>query len=368
MKRGNKSGSISKMSGSRRRPYVVREGISGLQKTVDYGETLEEAEKILNQFNDVFFNRFLKAKYFSEDVTEEELVDEILKKNQAQKNDFEILFQSSLGHSRASFYENNLECETSGRHYENYSFEQIYTFWKEKNWENYGKASHQSFLASYKHCKSLNDMIFMEISLTDLQKTIDSCGRGHATQLGIRNFVGHLEQYFIDEWGDDCRFRKNSQDLVLLGTIKRKKSIFSAEELEELLYHSQIEWVDSVLFLIYTGWHLSDLMALTVEDVDLFGEELTRPSDGGITAIHPDVRCLLQRRLESLKAFEGDLEGDFVFRTMFGKPLCESSYRFLWKKVMETLGMNHTPIDCKRTYQHLSALYGKNLMDRETVR
>ena len=51
MKLPNRYGSITKLKGNRRRPWVVKEGKSGKQKPIAYASTKEEALKLLAQYN-----------------------------------------------------------------------------------------------------------------------------------------------------------------------------------------------------------------------------------------------------------------------------------------------------------------------------
>ena len=51
MKNPNGYGTVTKLSGNRRRPFVIREGKTGKQKIIGYAATREEALIILAQYN-----------------------------------------------------------------------------------------------------------------------------------------------------------------------------------------------------------------------------------------------------------------------------------------------------------------------------
>ena len=51
MKLPNGYGTVTKLSGNRRKPYVVKEGISGKQKPIGYTATREEGLILLAQYN-----------------------------------------------------------------------------------------------------------------------------------------------------------------------------------------------------------------------------------------------------------------------------------------------------------------------------
>ena len=46
-------------------------------------------------------------------------------------------------------------------------------------------------------------------------------------------------------------------------------TVFTPEEVETLWQHAGEPWVDTVLIFIYSGWRISELLALTPTDVDL---------------------------------------------------------------------------------------------------
>ena len=51
MKLPNKYGTITKLSGNRRRPYIIKEGKSGKQRVIGYAETRAKALDILAKYN-----------------------------------------------------------------------------------------------------------------------------------------------------------------------------------------------------------------------------------------------------------------------------------------------------------------------------
>ena len=51
MKNPNKYGTVTKLSGNRRRPWIVREGQTGKQKPIGYTTTREEGLILLEQNN-----------------------------------------------------------------------------------------------------------------------------------------------------------------------------------------------------------------------------------------------------------------------------------------------------------------------------
>jgi hypothetical protein len=51
MKNPNGYGTVTKLSGNRRRPYIIKEGMSGKQKILGYAATREEGMILLAKSN-----------------------------------------------------------------------------------------------------------------------------------------------------------------------------------------------------------------------------------------------------------------------------------------------------------------------------
>lgn len=131
----NRYGSISKLSGNRRRPYVVRKSKEGGGFTiVGYAATREEGLALLAQYN---------------------------------ANPWDV--------DRAKI-----------------TLQGLYSLWLEKKAPKLGKANQDSLRAAFKHCSALLNRPYKEIKAFEMQDTIDGCGRGYSTQGAIKNLWTHL--------------------------------------------------------------------------------------------------------------------------------------------------------------------------------
>lgn len=227
------------------------------------------------------------------------------------------------------------------------TFKELYELWMEKRAVKLGKATFRSLKYAYPHCNKLNKMKYSQIKTYHMQDCIDSCGYGYATQAAIKNLFGHLDRFAMEL---DII---NKQCSTLLNTAERQEShkkIFTDEEIQRLWDNQQIEWTDSVLFFLYTGFRISEMCALRIENVDL-KSDIPTIKGGGKTAagkdrivpIHSKIVQLVQHRVEHSKQgflFEWD-----------GRPLYDCSYRALWHDVMKKLNMEHTPHECRHTFR-----------------
>lgn len=99
-----------------------------------------------------------------------------------------------------------------------------------------------------------------------MQDTIDGCGRGYSTQGAIKNLWTHLDKFALEL---DIITRCYSDLLTSTAAPPTSRTVFTPGEVQTLWDHAGEPWVDTVLIFIYSGWRISELLALTPNDVDL---------------------------------------------------------------------------------------------------
>lgn len=287
MKNPNGYGTVTKLSGNRRKPYIVKEGISGKQKPIGYTTTREEGLILLAQYN----------------------------------ND-------------------PWDIET-----DKITFQELYDLWLEKRAVKLGDSNRSSLKSAYKHCSKLNKMKYKQIKSYQMQDCIDSCGCGYSTQGAIKNLFGHLDRFAMEL---DI-ISKCCSDLLTSDPIpETTKEIFTEEEISRLWENEKLEWVDSILFFLYTGFRISEMINLKIstvslEDWTLTGGTKTAAGKNRLVPIHSKIQHIVQSHFEQSKS-------GYLFEWN-GKKLNESKYREIWAEIMGLLQMQHTPHECRHTFR-----------------
>ena len=296
MKNPNGYGTVTKLSGNRRRPYIVKEGMSGKQKVIGYAATREEGLILLAKYNRCPWNP-----------------------DMAQ-----------------------------------YTFAELYQLWLETRAQKLAATSKNALCAAYRHCHALYRLRYRDIKPYQMQVCIDECGKGYATQGAIRNLFRHLDRYAGEL---DIIERCASDFLTVAPTPPTTKTVFSDEEIARIHRHAMLPWADSVLFLLYTGFRISEMLGLRVEDVDLrlgvmVGGTKTAAGKNRVVPIHPQIREIVANRCACS-------ESGYLFEYK-GKKISQTQYRRLWIALMETLSMSHTPHECRHTFRSLLDSAGAN--------
>mgnify|MGYP002623342719 CR=1 FL=1 len=287
MKLPNRYGSVTKLSGNRRRPWIIKEGISGKQKVIGYAETKGAALAIL-----------------------------------------------------ASYNQNPWDIKT-----DKITLKELYELWLEKRAVKLGKSNQAVLKSAYKHCSRLSSMKYIEIKSYHMQDTIDECGRGASTQATIKSLWVHLDKFALEL---DIVQKRYSDILTSETPPETTKEIFTDKEVNRLWENKNLPWVDSVLFLLYTGFRISEMINLKIEKVDLeeqtmTGGTKTAAGKNRIVPIHSKILDIVKKRYSQSK-------GGYLFEHE-GKRLKDGAYRKIWSNIMDTLKMNHTPHECRHTFR-----------------
>lgn len=287
MKNPNGYGTVTKLSGNRRKPWIVKEGISGRQKPIGYTATKEEGMILLAQYNNDPW-----------DIEADKI-----------------------------------------------TLQELFDLWEEKRAVKLGTSNRSSLKSAYKHCSKLGKVKYKQIKSYQMQDCIDSCGCGYSTQGAIKNLWGHLDRFALEL---DI-ISKRCSDLLTSDPIpETTKEIFTNEEVSRLWENQNFPWVDSILFFLYTGFRISEMIDLRTETVNLqewtlTGGTKTAAGKNRLIPIHSKIQSIVQKRFEQSKS-------GYLFEYN-GKKLNQTQYREFWAAVMEALKMDHTPHECRHTFR-----------------
>ncbi len=296
MKNPNHYGTVTKLSGNRRRPFIIKEGNTGKQKIIGYAATREEGLILLAQYNNNAW-----------DIEADKI-----------------------------------------------TLQQLYDLWLEKRAIKLGTSNQKLLKAAYKHCISLSDMQYKKIKSYHMQDCIDNCGLSYSMQSAIKNLFGHLDRFAMEL---DIISKCYSSLLTSAPIPETTKQIFTDEEVNRLWQNQNINYVDSILFLLYTGFRISEMFDLKIENIDIKNQTMiggikTEAGKNRIVPIHSKIFHIVQNRLKQSKS-------GYLFECN-DKKLKSSCYRRSWANIMKILEMKHTPHECRHTFRSRLDSVGAN--------
>ena len=312
MRKPNGYGSIKKLSGNRRRPFVFVISVDGKQKPVEYFSTQVEAEIFQADYNKTHNHRSLPG----HQITLTEL------------------------------YHRWLPAHTSNT--------------------SPSQSTLDSYSNSFKHLVSLHYEPFQQLKYADYQKIIDSMrksGLSYSSLKKVRSLISLLEKYAVKiELINKCY-----APLLSIGKNRpvRPHQPFSRQKINRLWSHVGEPGVDTVLILLYTGMRVGEMLHLQKSDVNLrqvYIRITKSKTVSGIRTIpiHHRVLSLIARRMTS--------SGVYLIADTEGKSYDYSRYCLLWRAVMHSIKADgHTTHDCRHTVATLLDNAGANETSKRRI-
>lgn len=213
MKNPNGYGSIRKLSGKRRRPWMVQvttgwendpnTGRSKqIRKTVGYCITRTEAMQLLADYNN---------------------------------NPYDLSQRDT-------------------------TFSDIYNIWSEKKYPKLSKSTVCSYEAAYKYCESISNTPIQHLKAAELQHVVDSCPHGSNSKANIKVvmhaiFEHAMQNDIVDK--DYSSFIKIEQSEPVFERIP-----YSRDEIKYLWEHSDRYDIRIMLILLYSGMRVNELLKM----------------------------------------------------------------------------------------------------------
>lgn len=305
MRKPNGYGSIKRLSGRRRMPFVFVISVDGKQKPVEYFTTQVEAEIFQADYNKLHFHRSLPGNQ----ITLAELYHRWLPAHTANT----APSQSTL----------------------------------------------DSYSNSFKHLAQLHYEPVQNLKYMDYQRVLDGMrksGLSYSSLKKVRSLVSLLEKYAN-------KIELTNKSYAPLLSIGKNKAIrphkpFSRQKINRLWQHVGEPGVDTVLILLYTGMRVGEMLALQKTEVNLrqgYVRITKSKTVSGIRTIpiHHRILPLIARRMTS--------SGVCLIADTEGKPYDYSRYCSLWREVMHSIKADdHTTHDCRHTVATLLDNAGSN--------
>ena len=223
---------------------------------------------------------------------------------------------------------------------------ELFELWLERKSSKVGAATLGNMKTIYSsHCKAFQKFKYTNIKAYQTQETIDNCGRGYSTQNFIKVFSRHLDKFALEM---DISTRNYATLLTSApAAVVSTKMPFSDAEIQTMWQSQDLPWVDSVLFLLYTGIRISEMLDLWTENINLEngtmkGGTKTRAGKDRIVPIHSKIRHIVERRME---------DGNTYLFSYNDEKCGGTTYRVFWRDIMDTAEIQHTPHECRHTFR-----------------
>ena len=240
----------------------------------------------------------------------------------------------------------------------NMTMGELYKEWTSMKYQYIGQSTINNYRAAWKHLSKYENVAAKEIRTAHLQSVIDQCFKAkmsRSTLEKIRIVAVLLFNYAIE---NDILNKNYAEYIKLPKAEKVKKERFTDVEIKRI--EESIPgnpWANTVLIMIYTGLRISEMLNLTVFNVDMANGVITGgiKTDAGkdrIIPIHPKI-------LKYVKEWH-DKKGDRLICDDKGKFLSVKKYRTkMYYPALQAANVRQlTPHACRHTFGSLMAEAG----------
>lgn len=248
----------------------------------------------------------------------------------------------------------------------NITFEELYKEWSVGKYEYISRQTVDCYKAGWNHLSKYKNVKFKELRTAHIQSVIDGCfkaKKSRSTLSKIKIVASLLYDYAVQ---NDI-VNKNYAVFVKLPKVDREeKEIFTDLEIQKL-EKSELPWVDTILILIYTGFRINEFLGLTKFSVNFNNQTITGgfKTDAGkdrIVPIHPKI-------LKHVKAWY-DKNGDYLICRDTGKRISDKMYREkFYYPTLKSLGIREelNPHCCRHTCASLLAKAGADTLSIQRI-
>ncbi len=225
------------------------------------------------------------------------------------------------------------------------TFSEVFEKWSKTKYPTVSESNVKGYNASYRACSTLYNKIFKDIKLADLQYVIDSCGKNYPTLKKIKVLFNQLYNYALKN--EICN-KDYSQFVDVLkykdrNPNKRSRDRFSNEDIAKIWgVVTENRYYQIPLMLIYSGCRISELLDLKKENVNLeeqYFDVIVSKTENGIRRVPiPDLL------LPYYREWYENSECEYLLHTMDQKHLkYRNYYDAYWTPLMDSLGLTYTP-------------------------
>lgn len=241
-----------------------------------------------------------------------------------------------------------------------YTFDDLYKIWSERKYEKIAPSNSKGYKSAYKRFDTLATMKMRDIRAKHLQDIIDNNNwnypmkqRAKSIMMGVYALAmeNDITQKDYSKYVDVGSKKDDKKKKLENGEVlEDKRAIpFTDEEIKLLWSNIDIPYLDTILMMIYTGFRCSELLGLLNSNIDLenrfiVGGMKTEAGENRTVPIHKDVLPLFEK-------YYGDGKNKYLIPNKRDNQMHYESYTtYKWNPIMKQLKLKHHTHDCRKTF------------------
>jgi integrase len=147
------------------------------------------------------------------------------------------------------------------------TFEEVYKKWSSSHFEKVSTSAVENYSNAFnRYCQSLYKMRMKDIRLTHLQAVVDNSGKAHPTRAVIKTLLSVLYKFSLK---NDI-VAKDYATFIDVGENEgtKKRAPFTDKEIQ-LLWDNidKLDFIDTVLIMIYSGMRVGEMLDIKISNV-----------------------------------------------------------------------------------------------------
>ena len=228
------------------------------------------------------------------------------------------------------------------------TFSQIYELWSKEAYKTGSESKVRNYQSAYKKCSAVHNTKMIDLKPAHLQQLIDNIPEPtYDKQNRIKKLLNQLYKFCIKR---DYLRKNYAEDLeIRIKSNRDERKPFTSDEIKFLWNNvEQNEYVKAILILIYSGVRVNELLNLKIEDVNLneqvFFVRKSKTESGVRTVpIADKVKPFWEHFIAKSKC-------EYVLTTQNGAQFSYTNFqKHYWTPLMEKLNLNHSIHEARHT-------------------
>lgn len=231
---------------------------------------------------------------------------------------------------------------------DNITLKEVYKEWSQGKYTYLSTQTINSYKAGWKHLSTFENAKFTELRTSHYQSVIDKLYKNKMSRSSMEKVKVVAKMMYDYAIQNDIVNKNYAEFINLPKSEKEEKEIFSDIDIQKLEKNDNNEWVKTIIILIYTGLRINELLTLTKFSVDMANQTLTgglktEAGKNRIVPIHPKVLKHIQYWLNK--------DGEYLICDDNGKCISDGRYRkAFYYPALQELGIKElTPHSCRHT-------------------
>lgn len=247
---------------------------------------------------------------------------------------------------------------------ENITFAELYEKWSAEKFSDISVSNVGGYKKSFADSAALHNMKMADIRFEHLDGIMADCDLNHPMRLRLRLLWRQLFGYAMER---DI-VQKDYSAFVKVGKNERTGSIhkpFTDAEIKILFDNLNLnDLVDTILIMVYTGLRVGELLDILSENVHL-NERYMRgglKTEAGIDRVIP-----LNKKIIPFVKRWLDKGTKYLIQPDKGKTTYYAYKKLGWDIIMSRLGFDHLPHDCRHTFATKADEVGMNKLSIKMI-